>query len=150
MLVVAAGGSLLGLVLGDGYVAELAMWLMAHVACLLLGFIIHESAHGLAGRQFSGVSAFVVSSNLFRFSLSPVGRLFGWQVLVISLAGPSASAAAGCLLFAAAPGLWLHWWFWLHLAFLAPLFGDGRSLIIGVRHWSTSLRLHGEALSHSA
>ena len=133
VLLAAAACSLLGLILAHLYLAEIALWLLAHFVCLLAGFVIHETAHAYAGRMCRGISAFRVESTKFRFSLQPVGFLFGWQVALIAITGPLAAALAGCLLFAAAPGLSLHYWFWLHLAFLTPLFGDGRSLLIGLR-----------------
>ncbi|WP_255771677.1 hypothetical protein [Pseudarthrobacter sulfonivorans] len=144
MLAVAAACSLTGLVLGYPYLAELALWLVINFACLLGGFLIHEGAHALAGRRFRGISSFVVSSSMFRFSIAPVGRLYGWQIAVMALAGPVAAAAAGLVLWAAVPGLLLHWWFWPHLVFLAPLFGDGRSLVVGIRHWSARVPLHAQ------
>jgi hypothetical protein len=132
----------LGLILGHLYLAEIALWLIVHFVCLLAGFVIHEAAHAYAGRRCQGITAFRVESTIFRFSLSPVGFLFGWQIALTALAGPLAAALVGCLLFVAAPALSLHYWFWLHLVFLTPVFGDGRSLIVGLRSPNARRQLH--------
>lgn len=129
------------LLTADSYLFEMGVWLALHFGCLLAGFVIHELGHAVTARICPGVVDLHVSVNIFRFSLSPVGTLFGWQVALISLVGPFSSCLAGALLLLTAPGLSVHYWFLLHLVFLAPAFGDGRSLIVGLRKWSSPIQL---------
>ena len=125
---------------GDAMVLRAAMHLEVLAAVGLAGaFAVHEAAHAVVLRHCSGVSHLVVSRTAWRFSLEPRGSLTPGQAVGVALAGPSAAAAVGLGLWVGTPHLALHWWFLAHLVFLLPVFGDGRSLLIGVRAWvSTS------------
>ena len=112
-----------------------AAWRLETIAAVGLagGFAVHEVAHVAVLRRCAGVSHLVVSSTWWRFSLEPRGSITAAQVVGVALAGPGAAAAVGLVLWAALPGAGLHGWFLVHLVFLLPVFGDGRSLVLGVR-----------------
>ncbi|MEZ2389888.1 hypothetical protein AB6813_10120 [bacterium RCC_150] len=80
---------------------------------------------------------------MFRFSLIPLGKLDGWKIGIIAVLGPSSSCAAGVAIALLSPDSFLQYWFLLHGMFLLPFFGDGRSLIIGLRNRSRLISLTG-------
>ena len=46
-----------------------------------------------------------------------------------------AAAAFGFFMNVVSSNFDLFAWYFLHLFFLLPLFGDGRAIIFGIRHW---------------
>ncbi|MDQ0029346.1 hypothetical protein [Arthrobacter bambusae] len=120
---------------------QTAVWLIVHALFLLGGFLVHEWFHVAGMRLFRGVSDIVVSAGVLRFSVIPVGRLYGWQIAVVAILGPGASCLVGVLITLLAPGSLLQYWFLLHAVFLLPFFGDGHSLILGIREWSRPVGL---------
>ncbi|MEV8149173.1 hypothetical protein AB0O52_13675 [Arthrobacter sp. NPDC080073] len=135
----------LAAITADPILFQAGLWLLVHALFLLGGFLVHEWSHVAGMRLFHGVSDIVVSAGVLRFSLIPVGRLCGWQIAVVATLGPSASCLVGALIALLAPGSFLQCWFLLHAVFLLPFFGDGRSLILGIRVWArpVSLRAPG-------
>lgn len=95
-------------------------------------FAIHEVAHVLVLRRCPGVTHLLVTVTPWRFSLEPRGTITPREVAAVALAGPVAAATVGLLLWVSLPQPGLHWWFLAHLLFLLPVFGDGRSLLLGL------------------
>ncbi|MFJ5955440.1 hypothetical protein ACIQC5_05705 [Paenarthrobacter sp. NPDC092416] len=127
--------------LGDPVLLHMGAWLLLHSLCLMGGFLVHEVAHVLGMKVFRGVTHVAVGFTAARFSVTPIGRLYGWQIAVIAVFGPGAACAVGALLACFAPGSLLQYWFLLHSAFLLPVFGDGQALITGLKN-----RNHGFTL----
>lgn len=75
----------------------------------------------------------VVRAGVLRFSIIPVGRLYGWQIATVAVLGPGASCLVGGLTALLIPGSTLQYWFLLHAIFLLPFFGDGRGFLFGIR-----------------
>lgn len=122
------------LVSGDTTIVRGAAHLELCAAVGLAGaFALHEAAHVVALGRCAGVTHLVVTVTAWRFSLEPRGTITPGQMVVVALSGPGAAAVAGAVLWLVAPGVALHWWFLAHLGFLLPVFGDGRSLVLGLR-----------------
>ncbi len=120
------------LVSGDAMPLRAAGRVEAMAAIGLGGaFAVHEVAHAAVLRHCPGVSHLIVSATPWRLSLEPRGVITPGQVVRVALAGPGTTAAVGLVLWVAVPQAGLHWWFLAHLLFLLPVFGDGRSLLIG-------------------
>ncbi len=140
------------LVLLAGLLALAAVWAMTTGDAASLGllaqlagfavvgvvgsFAVHESAHVVALRPGRGITHVGLEQTWLRLSVVPIGRADGRTVVVAALAGPLACVAVGGLgLLAAAaltplvalPTAWC-WAFVAHVAFLLPVFGDGRVL----------------------
>ncbi|MGO4474200.1 hypothetical protein [Arthrobacter sp. efr-133-TYG-120] len=98
-------------------------------------------------RLFHGISDVVVSSGILRFSVIPVGHLYGWQIAIVAILGPGGSCLVGALVALLAPGSFLQHWFLLHAVFLLPFFGDGRSLILGIRAWARPVGLRAPVVN---
>ncbi|WP_442543266.1 hypothetical protein ACSBOX_15680 [Arthrobacter sp. KN11-1C] len=131
----------------DPILFQAGLWLLVHAFCLLGGFLVHEWSHVAGMRLLPGVAHVVVSAGVLRFSVIPVGRLYGWQIAIMAILGPGASCLVGALIALLAPGSFLQHWFLLHAVFLLPFFGDGRSLILGVRKWARPVSLRGGAVN---
>jgi hypothetical protein len=97
-------------------------------------------------RQFPGVSHVVVSAGVLRFSVIPIGSLYGWQIAVVAVLGPGASCSVGALIALLTPSSLLQYWFLLHAFFLLPFFGDGRGLRLGIREWTRLVGLRAPAV----
>lgn len=130
----------------DTILFRAGLWLLVHVLCLLCGFLVHEWSHVAGMKLFPGVAHVVVSAGVLRFSVVPVGRLYGWQIAIVAVLGPGASCLVGTLIALLAPGSFLQHWFLLHAVFLLPFFGDGRSLILGARKWAHPIELRADAV----
>lgn len=118
---------------GDGMLLRAAGRLELLAAVGVAGaFAVHEVAHVAVLRRCEGVTHLVVTATPARFSVEPRGRITPRQVVGVALAGPGAAAVAGLVLWIAVPAVDLHWWFLAHLAFLLPVFGDGRSLLVAL------------------
>lgn len=111
----------------DPILFQAGLWLLVHVLCLLCGFLVNEWSHVAGMRLFHGISDVVVSSGALRFSVVPVGRLYGWQIAIVAILGPGASCLVGALVALLAPGSFLPYWFLLHAVFLLPLAMDAAS-----------------------
>ena len=131
----------------DPILFQAGLWLLVHALFLLGGFLVHEWSHVAGMRLFRGVSDIVISAGVLRFSVIPVGRLYGWQIAVVAILGPSASCLVGALVALLAPGSLLQYWFLLHAVFLLPFFGDGRSLILGIRVWARPVGLRAPGIN---
>ncbi|MBB6403728.1 hypothetical protein [Arthrobacter sp. AZCC_0090] len=127
----------------DPILFQACLWLLVHVLCLLVSFLFHELAHVLGMMAFRGVSDVVISASTFRFSLIPLGKLDGWKIGVIAVLGPGSSCAVGAAIALLSPDSFLQYWFLLHGIFLLPFFGDGRSLLVGLRNRSGLVSLTG-------
>ncbi|GAP58376.1 hypothetical protein AHiyo1_14320 [Arthrobacter sp. Hiyo1] len=131
----------------DPILFRAGLWLLVHVLCLLCGFLVHEWSHVAGMRLFHGISDVVVSSGILRFSVIPVGHLYGWQIAIVAILGPGGSCLVGALVALLAPGSFLQYWFLLHAVFLLPFFGDGRSLILGIRAWARPVGLRAPVVN---
>ena len=117
----------------DPVLFQMSLWLLMHTICLLGSFLVHELFHVVGMRLFHGISHIVVSAGVLRFSVIPVGSLYGWQIVIVAVLGPGSSCLLGAVLALLTPSSLLQCWFLLHAIFLLPFFGDGRSLILGIR-----------------
>lgn len=103
---------------------------------LVAGFLIHEIAHALllsiTMRELKDIRT---ESSFARFSIIASGRSTGRGIFVTAMGGPVAAAAFGFFMNVVSPNFDLFAWYFLHLFFLLPLFGDGRAIIFGIRHW---------------
>lgn len=133
--------TLLAAVTTDPVLFQAGLWLLMHALFLLGSFLVHEWSHVVGMRLFSGVSSVVITADSLRFSVVPVGRLYGWQIAIVAISGPGVSCVAGALIALLASESFLQCWFLLHAVFLLPFFGDGRSLIVGIREWSRPVGL---------
>lgn len=133
--------------MGDSALLQVGLWLLLHVLCLLGGFLVHEWFHIVGMRLFHGVSHVVVSAGVLRFSIIPVGRLYGWQVAAVALLGPGASCLVGGLIALLIPSSTLQYWFLLHAIFLLPFFGDGRGFLFGIRRWARLVGLRAPGVN---
>jgi hypothetical protein len=120
----------------DPVLFQVSLWLLVHVLCLLSSFLVHELFHVVGMRLFHGVSHIVVSAGVLRFSVIPIGSLYGWQIAIVAVLGPGSSCVVGAMLALLTPSSLLQCWFLLHAIFLLPFFGDGRGLILGIREWA--------------
>lgn len=131
----------LATVASDPILFQSGLWLLVHALFLLGGFLMHEWSHLAGMKLFPGVTHVVLFADALRFSVIPVGRLQGWQIAIVAILGPTASCLVGALIALLAPDSFLQHWFLVHAVFLLPFFGDGRSLIIGIREWSRPVDL---------
>jgi len=120
-------------VTADPVLFQMSLWLLMHTICLLGSFLVHELFHVVGMRLFHGISHIVVSAGVLRFSVIPIGSLYGWQIVIVAVLGPGSSCLLGAVLALLTPSSLLQCWFLLHAIFLLPFFGDGRSLILGIR-----------------
>jgi hypothetical protein len=121
---------------GDPVLFRVSLWLLMHALCLLSSFLVHEMFHVVGMRLFRGVSHVLVSASVLRFSVVPVGSLYGWQIAIVAVLGPGSSCLLGAVLALLTPGSLLQYWFLLHAIFVLPFFGDGRCLVLGIREWA--------------
>lgn len=137
----------LGIISNDTVLIHVVLLLLTHtlVGCLA-SYWVHEAAHAYVMRLFKSIEDVYLTAGAFRLSLTPTGSLLGWQVAVIALAGPCAAAAVGGVLKLILDDSALYLWYLLHLLFLLPMFGDGKSLIIGLRAWSTPISLRPSSM----
>ncbi|WP_282697177.1 metalloprotease family protein [Streptomyces sp. CC208A] len=115
---------------GDRVPAAMAWTLLTKpgVLGLVASFALHESAHVLVLRRTSTVTHITVERTAWRTSVIPHGTLTPRATALVALAGPTACAALGALLWLSALDRALAWWYLAHLVFLLPCFGDGRAL----------------------
>ncbi len=139
--------TVLAAVTTDPILFQAGLWLLVHALFLLGGFLVHEWSHVAGMRLFRGVSDIVISGGVLRFSVIPVGRLYGWQIAIVATLGPCTSCLVGALIALLAPGSLLQYWFLLHAVFLLPFFGDGRSLLLGIREWARPVQLRAPGIN---
>ncbi|WP_432137073.1 hypothetical protein [Streptomyces sp. bgisy154] len=115
---------------GDPVPAEMAWILLAKPATLglVVPFALHESAHAFVLKRIGTVTHITIERTAWRTSVVPEGTMSARQTAVVALAGPSVCVAVGALL--RVPGLdrSLAWWYFAHIVFLLPCFGDGQAL----------------------
>lgn len=131
----------------DPVLFQMSLWLLMHALCLFTGFLVHELFHVVGMRLFHGVSHVVVSAGVLRFSVIPIGSLYGWQIAIVAVLGPGSSCLLGAVLALLTPSSLLQCWFLLHAIFLLPFFGDGRGLILGIREWARLVGLRAPVVS---
>lgn len=123
-------------------IAQIAGCFLVHSLGGLLGsFVVHELAHAALLRRMSGLHLIEVVTTFFRFTFAPKGSLVGWKIALIGIAGPITACAMGVALNAVLPASGLHWWYLGHSVFLLPVFGDGKSVLVGLRTWSRLVAL---------
>jgi hypothetical protein len=114
--------------------AELAWVFFKFAVVGLIGsFVLHESAHALALKRISTVTHITIDRTFFRFSVVPSGTMTGRQIAWVAIAGPASCMAVGLPLWISGVDRSLAWWFMAHVVFLLPIFGDGQSLLRGLR-----------------
>ncbi|MER5934937.1 hypothetical protein [Streptomyces sp. NPDC002054] len=114
---------------GDGVPAEMAWWLFKPAALgLAASFALHESAHAVFLKRIRTVTHIAVDRTLLRVSVVPQGTMTARQVAGVAVAGPLSCAVVGAVLWLSAADRALAWWYFAHLVFLLPFFGDGRVL----------------------
>ncbi len=128
-----AAGVAVWLTTGSAGVLDVAGMLAVHAVAGLLGsFVVHEASHAIALGRCSHVHGIGVERRLLRISVLPRGELTLPEVRAVAVAGPGASALAGLLLAVTVPWLGLQYWYFAHLVFLLPPFGDGMALVRSV------------------
>lgn len=126
---------------GDWVLFQWCLVLALHsIAGLWLSFAIHEVAHLLFLSRIEEVKA-QIDFKLVRVSIVPIGIMSGWQIANVALAGPLVCVVIGFVLALVVPDLHLQLWFFGHVVFLLPLFGDGKSLIKGLLVRGRSVRV---------
>lgn len=95
---------------------------------LVASFALHESAHAVVLKTLPGITGITVGTTAWRTSLIPEGAITRGENALVALAGPLACAAVGAVLWLTGADRTLAWWYFLHLAFLLPVFGDGQAL----------------------
>ncbi|MEU8625958.1 hypothetical protein [Streptomyces sp. NPDC048669] len=120
---------------GDAVPATMAWVLLVKPAVLglVVPFALHESAHVVLLRRIPTVTRIVLERTAWRTSVIPEGTMTGRQAVAVALAGPLSCVAVGAVLWLSGLDRSLAWWYLTHLAFLLPVFGDGRALWRGVR-----------------
>jgi hypothetical protein len=119
---------------GETAPAGMAWWLFKTGAIGLVGsFALHESAHAVVLRRIDTVTHLALDRRAWRFSIVPVGALSARQVVGVAVAGPLACVLVGAALWLSVLDRSMAWWYLMHGVFLLPFFGDGRSLLRGVR-----------------
>ncbi|MCI3932697.1 hypothetical protein [Streptomyces sp. AN091965] len=115
---------------GDPVPARMAWVLLAKPAALgLVGsFALHEVAHVLVLKRISTVTHITIERTACRTSVIPQGTMTTRQMAVVALAGPSACVAMAAVLCLSRLDGSLSWWYLAHIAFLLPVFGDGKVL----------------------
>lgn len=115
---------------GDPVPAEMAWMVLAKPATLglVVPFALHESAHAFILKRFGTVTHITIERTAWRTSVIPEGTMSAQQTAVVALAGPSACVAVGALLWLPDLDRSLAWWYFAHIVFLLPFFGDGRAL----------------------
>ncbi|MCX4904271.1 hypothetical protein [Streptomyces sp. NBC_00878] len=115
---------------GDPVPASLAWVLLVKPAAvgLVASFALHESAHVLVLKRIHTVTHIAIERTAWRTSVVPEGTMAARQTAVVALAGPSACVAVGALLWLSGLDRSLAWWYFAHIVFLLPFFGDGRAL----------------------
>lgn len=103
------------------------------VVGLVGSFALHEVAHVMVLKRISTVTLLEIDRTAWRVSIVPHGALNARQVVVVALAGPAACVGLGAILLIVDLDRALAWWYLAHGLFLLPFFGDGRSLISGIR-----------------
>ncbi|WP_433861874.1 hypothetical protein [Streptomyces sp. L7] len=122
--------------------AQLAGAFLLHaLGGLLASYVVHESAHAALLRRTTGIQVVEVITTFSRFTFAPKGVLRGRNIAMIGGAGPIAAFGTGVALLVLVPALGLHWWYLGHLLFLLPVFGDGKSILVGVRSWTRPVTL---------
>ncbi|MHC0431244.1 hypothetical protein ACX6XY_13770 [Streptomyces sp. O3] len=120
---------------GDWVLTEMIWVLLVKPTSLGLvaSFALHESTHVIALKKIRTVTHIAIERTVWRTSVIPEGVMTGWQTVVVALAGPSSCVALGTLLWLPNLDRSLAWWYFAHIVFLLPFFGDGRSVLEGVR-----------------
>ncbi|MCZ4122370.1 hypothetical protein [Streptomyces sp. H39-S7] len=115
---------------GDRVLAGLTWALLFKPAALGLvaSFALHESAHVIVLKRVRTVTHIAVERTMWRTSVIPEGNMTARQTRVVALAGPSACVIVGAFLLLSGLDRSLAWWHLAHIAFLLPVFGDGRAL----------------------
>jgi hypothetical protein len=114
--------------------ATLAWGLFKFAVVGLVGsFVLHESAHALVLKRISTVTHLALDRTFFRFSIIPLGTMTGHQVASVAVAGPASCLAVGLILWFSHLDRSLAWCYLAHGVFILPIFGDGRSLLRGLR-----------------
>ncbi|MEU6861204.1 hypothetical protein AB0B28_20310 [Glycomyces sp. NPDC046736] len=112
---------------GDwGLVLLSLLFAKAGLLGLVASFALHEAAHAAVLKRLNGITSVTVERTALRVSLRPEGMITRGQNALVALAGPVSCGLVGAALWFAGDAL--AWWYLLHLAFLLPVFGDGRSL----------------------
>jgi len=125
---------------GEKVPAEMSWWFFKLAAIGLVGsFALHESAHVMVLRRIETVTHLAVDRTTWRLSIFPFGALSARQVVGVAVAGPLCCVLVGSVLWLSALDRTLAWWYLVHGVFLLPLFGDGRSLLSGLRGRGTRL-----------
>lgn len=117
-----------------GLAEPLIRLLVQALGGLIAGFLIHEVAHLAALRIWvPEVGTIALEVTALRVSLKPRGRMTGWQMVTAATAGPGACVIAGMIVWVLPVAYGLQWWYFFHLVFLIPIFGDGRSIVRGLQ-----------------
>lgn len=123
-----AGAVVIFVVAGDASWFRLAVPVSAFMIAGVVGsFIVHEMAHAVVLHLAPGVEGFEVERTAWRFSVIPYGCLTARMDACVAAAGPLSAAGVGLVLLPVwAPGAWCYL---VHVVFLLPFFGDGRSVV---------------------
>lgn len=108
-----------------------------HINIGLFGsFLFHELIHGFFISLFLRNShSIIIEYNFIRFSIIPTEVLLGWKIVVIAFTPSFILFNIGFMLYLFVPHTYIYIWYFLHLLFLLPFFGDGKSCILGLLHW---------------
>lgn len=138
----ASGCALVSVGSSNPAIADLAWSFTLHAVGGLLGsYVVHELAHACVLKRMWGVAGIEVVTTILRFSLVPRGVVSGWQICLVAAAGPLIAAGLGVVLMMVVPSLGLHLWYLGHVVFLLPVFGDGKSVVVGLRSWGRRLTI---------
>ncbi|WP_242882237.1 hypothetical protein [Actinomadura litoris] len=123
---------------GDSVPAEMAWSLFKAATLGVVGsYALHESAHVVVLKRIPTVTHLRLDRALWRTSVRAEGTLTARQIVAVAMAGPLACVMVGGVLWVSALDRALAWWFLAHGLLLLPFFGDGRSIIRGLRaSWS--------------
>ncbi|PKZ45223.1 hypothetical protein CYJ68_04760 [Gardnerella vaginalis] len=138
-VVVSAGALILFIYYQDIVGLSIVLTFVKHFYCgLVAGFAVHELAHAfLISLTMCELKYIIIESTFARFSIKAVGTSTGRGVFLVALCGPVVASLFGICLNFMFPNSGLIGWYIFHLFYLLPIFADGRSIIFGIRHWSS-------------
>lgn len=104
------------------------------VGGVLCSYLIHETAHLAALAFCRGLRRIDVQCTSWRISLAPQGDLDPRAALLVAVAGPGICLLIGTLLLIGSSASLIAWCYLAHVIFLIPFFGDGRTIVVTIRH----------------
>lgn len=104
---------------------------------LVLPHCVHEWMHILALSARGGSQTLETQVMCYRISVRPTESVTIPRSCLVAISGPMGTAMMGVFSLPIIQWLGFPWWVnlpWLyHALFLVPLFGDGKSLVMGLR-----------------